>query len=92
MENNTRRILILNRLNSRCIEQAIFILRDGYDASETETDAVAEAQKIVDSYISEMRSPLGGEKQKHRLHPVTSGVLLSIAVMICTFLTISLLR
>ena len=56
MLNNTRKIVVLNNLKSQRIEQAIFILRDENDYSEA--DAVIEAEKIVDSYLENMRRPL----------------------------------
>lgn len=52
MSNNTRKIVVLNKLNSPRIEQAIFILRDEVNISES--DALCEAQKIVDSYIKSL--------------------------------------
>ncbi len=54
--NNTRKIVVLNNLKSQRIEQAIFILRD--EKSFSEADAVIEAEKIVDSYLENMRRPL----------------------------------
>jgi hypothetical protein len=56
MLNNTRKIVVLNNLKSQRIEQAIFILRDEKDYSEA--DAVIEAERIVDSYLENMRRPL----------------------------------
>ena len=56
MLNNTRKIVVLNNLKSQRIEQAIFILRD--EKSFSEADAVIEAEKIVDSYLENMRRPL----------------------------------
>ena len=45
-----------HNLKSQRIEQAIFILRDEKDYSEA--DAVIEAERIVDSYLENMRRPL----------------------------------
>ncbi|MBQ3022529.1 MAG: hypothetical protein IJD91_04325 [Clostridia bacterium] len=55
MSNNTRKIVVLSKIDSPRIEQAIFILRDEADASEI--DAVTEAQKIVDNYLRSLSSP-----------------------------------
>lgn len=52
MKNNTRKIVVLNKLNSPRIEQAIFILRDEVNVSES--DAVSEAQRIVDNYVKSL--------------------------------------
>ena len=56
INNSTRRIVFLNNLNSPQIEQAIFILRDNVDFSRM--DAVTEAQKIVNAYLTEIERPL----------------------------------
>ena len=61
MNNNTRKIVVLNKLHSPRIEQAIFILRD--DVIAEETDAVSEARKIVDTYIKSL-NPNQTEKSK----------------------------
>ncbi len=50
MKNNTKKIVVLDRLNSSRIEQAIFILRDEDYISES--DAVSEAEKIVQNYLT----------------------------------------
>ena len=54
MSNNTRKIVVLNKIDSPRIEQAIFILRDEVPVSEN--DAVSEAQKIVDNYLKSLSS------------------------------------
>lgn len=55
MSNNTRKIVVLSKIDSPRIEQAIFILRD--EAVVSERDAVAEAQKIVNEYLSTLSAP-----------------------------------
>ena len=62
MNNNTRKIVVLSKLNSPRIEQAIFILRD--EVTVTESDAVSEAQKIVDSYVKSLSVTPPQSKQK----------------------------
>ena len=52
MSNNTRKIVVLSKLNSPRIEQAIFILRD--EVNVTESDAVSEAQRLVDNYLKSL--------------------------------------
>ena len=56
MKNNTRKIVVLDRLDSARIEQAIFILRDENGVSES--DAVSEAQRIVNNYLDSLSEPL----------------------------------
>ena len=83
MHNNTRRIVVLDKLNSMQIEQAIFILRDTNE-NFCESDAVSEAQKIVDNY---MRS-LSGEKINSSRKKGRGKLLL--AMTLYTFATIFL--
>ena len=66
MKNNTRKIVVLDRLNSARIEQAIFILRDENDISES--DAVSEAQRIVNTYLKSLSEPLV-HKEKKKIQP-----------------------
>lgn len=56
MKNNTRKIVVLDNIDSSNIEQAIFILRDS--PLPCSTDAVAEAQRIVKLYLNEVDAPL----------------------------------
>ena len=62
MKNNTKKIVVLDRLNSARIEQAIFILRDENGISES--DAVSEAQRIVNNYLESLSEPIACNKKK----------------------------
>ena len=64
MNNNTRKIVVLNKLNSQMIEQAIFILRD--EIKGKESDALSEAQRIVDCYVKSLISPSPKETKKKK--------------------------
>ena len=64
MNNNTRKIVVLNNLKSQRIEQAIFILRD--ENVTNEADAVSEAQRIVEAYLAETRRPLMEKNTKNK--------------------------
>ena len=66
MQNNTKKIVVLDRLDSAHIEQAIFILRDANDI--TESDAVSEAQRIVNNYLESVSKPVVNEPKKS-FHP-----------------------
>ncbi len=55
MSNNTRKIVVLSKIDSPRIEQAIFILRD--ETAVSERDAITEAQKIVDDYLRSLSAP-----------------------------------
>ena len=61
MNNNTRKIVVLNNLDSPKIEQAIFILREEIQISEH--DAVYEAQRIVDLYAKSLSTPSAEAKK-----------------------------
>lgn len=64
MKNNTKKIVVLDNINSSRIEQAIFILRDG--SRICENDALSEAQRIVNSYLESLSQPMFSEKPKKR--------------------------
>ena len=81
MNNNTRKIVVLNNLKSPKIEQAIFILRDDTDC--TESDAVSEAEKIVRMYLDDIQKPILCHKEKKSKFPVILGC---ITCVIFTFL------
>ena len=50
MKNATHRVVILKNCNSAFISQAIFFLKDS--APDSETKLLAEAEKIVEKYMS----------------------------------------
>ena len=82
MSNKTRRIVVLSKIDSPRIEQAIFILRD--DSRTSETDAVSEAQRIVDNYLkSQIHTPVSAPQKK-----VKRGFIFAMALY--TFATISI--
>lgn len=61
MNNNTRKIVVLNDIKSPRIEQAIFILRD--EEVFSESDAVSEAERIVSLYLDNLQKPLFRQKK-----------------------------
>ena len=65
MKNATHRVIILKNCNSDLISQAIFFLRD--DSASSESKILAEAEKIVEKYMSEQRE---SPPQKSRKSPV----------------------
>ena len=81
MNNNTRKIVVLNNIKSPKIEQAIFILRDDTDC--TESDAVSEAEKIVRMYLDDLQKPIMTYANKKSKFPVVLG---SIMCVVFTFL------
>ena len=84
MNNNTRKIVVLNKLNSQMIEQAIFILRD--EVQGKENDALSEAQRIVDCYIKSLTSSSSKEskKKKPKLGFFVGMALYTVATIIMT--------
>lgn len=67
MKNNTKKIVVLDRLESHRIEQAIFILRDANDTAES--DAVSEAERIVRNFLASGQEVLNTEVKKKRFRP-----------------------
>lgn len=80
MNNNTRKIVVLNNLNSSRIEQAIFILRDEVEVSGS--DALSEAQRIVDMYVKSLESPTAERKEKK------PGARFLLGMALYTFVTV----
>jgi len=87
---NTKRIVILDKINSNLIEQAIFILKDS-STPENEAksiDAVTEAQRIIRDYLSDVKystyAPKKTKGKKDVLLPVISVLsFLTIVVFVC---------
>lgn len=73
--NIAKRVIILDKLNSPVIAQAIFILKEG---AECEFSAVAEAEKIVADYIT------GGMvfKVRRRIMPFVAAALAILGVFL----------
>ncbi len=67
MKNNTKKIVVLDRLNSNRIEQAIFILRDANDIAES--DAVSEAERIVKNFLTSGHNSFSAETKKKKFEP-----------------------
>ncbi|MEE0868035.1 MAG: hypothetical protein UIL37_07020 [Clostridia bacterium] len=76
MNNNTRKIVVLNDIKSPRIEQAIFILRDEEDFSES--DAVSEAERIVSLYLENLQKPVFMRKKEKKMR--ISGLLCALCI------------
>ena len=87
MENNTKKIVVLDRLNSPRIEQAIFILRDAKTVSET--DAVSEAQRIVNTYLESLSGEEGTKKKRFNTKIFFAMLAYTLITMILTAIMIS---
>lgn len=54
---SSKRVVIINNLNSANIEQAIFILKGGEASLEMNNKLICEAQKIIDNYVQRSKNP-----------------------------------
>lgn len=70
----TRKVIILNKLNSPLIAQAIFILKDD---TVNEFSAVAEAERIVEEYMSAPSS-----KAKKHFLPIALTALTALGIIL----------
>lgn len=77
--NLSKRVIILDRLNSPSIAQAIFILKDN---DESEFYALEEAERIVSDYMS---GNARFEKKKHSLLMLVSALFVASAVLAAVF-------
>ena len=83
MKNNTRKIVVLNNIDSPRIEQAIFILKEEASCPD-ESAAVKEAQRIVDTYVKNLYSPiLKKQKKKPQLR-----LIFTAALYICSMVVL----
>ena len=89
MSNNTRKIVVLSKIDSPRIEQAIFILRDEAEASEN--DAVYEAQKIVDNYLKSLSAPPSPPPKKIKSKFFFGMTIYTFAMVFLTAYVITLL-
>ncbi len=89
MSNNTRKIVVLSKIDSPRIEQAIFILRD--EAVVSERDAVAEAQKIVDNYLNSLSMPPSPPQPKLRSPFFFGMAVYTLAMVVLTVYLTTLL-
>ena len=83
MNNNTRKIVVLDKLDSSRIEQAIFILRDTENISPS--DAVTEAQRIVDEYLRSISRNASHTPKKNK-----TSTKFIIGMILYTFTTVVL--
>lgn len=90
MSNNTRKIVVLSKIDSPRIEQAIFILREETEISER--DAVSEAQKIVDNYLHSLSMPPSPPQSKFKSPFIFGMAVYTLAMVVLTVYLTTLLR
>lgn len=74
-----KKVIILDNINSDCIEQAMFILKDGGGTN----DAVAEAERIIEKYQKRYRRFHGGRARFGRggaWTAVLAGIIIGTAL------------
>ncbi len=92
MKNNTRKIVVLNNIDSPRIEQAIFILKDEASCPD-ESAAVAEAQRIVDTYVKNLYSPiLKKQKKKPQLRLIFTAALYICSMVVLGAYLLSIIK
>lgn len=89
MSNNTRKIVVLSKIDSPRIEQAIFILRD--EVAVSENDAVSEAQKIVDNYLKSLSAPPASPPKKIKSKFLFGMAIYTFAMVFLTAYVIALI-
>lgn len=77
--NMAKRVIILNKLNSPIIAQAIFILKEG---AECEFSAVVEAERIVADYMADSSA----FAPKRRLMPVVIAALITLGALLAVIM------
>lgn len=98
IDRKSRRVVIINNIQSDSIDQAIFILKDAKKHSERKfsEDAVAEeAQKIINDYIRQVNRLKDSQKLMHnkkrnerKLLPFLITVGITAAFMCAVFFTV----
>lgn len=76
----TKKVYIMNNLNSNCIEQAIFILKSDFETG----DLALEAQKIINSYSQRLNFCPGGthsDKKAKTFLKSAGGVFFFLSVL-----------
>lgn len=94
-DKKSRRVVIINNINSETIDQAIFILKsdkkDSAFPANRDTDIVREAQDIISNYVRQMERVKGNlsdmnrarKKRTRKLKPSAFIVSLLFCIAIC---------
>lgn len=97
LDKKSRRVVIINNIQSDTIDQAIFILKNQKAASGTkQNNIVYEAQAIIDQYIRQVDrlKPVNGQyatKKRGRKRSFTSSVLTVAAAAVFILLVFSVI-
>lgn len=90
---NSKRVIIIDKVKSDMIEQAIFILRGNEgDEALVECGIVAEAQGIIENYIRKMSKARAGERaarlRAEKKKPLLAYFVITAATMVLFALAI----
>ncbi len=81
MKNKEKKVIILDKLSSPFVAQAIIILKEGAEAEEE--SIIKEAEKIVEGYFPRIRK--NPSPKKHRFLSegifLLSGIILTVILM-----------
>ncbi len=72
-----KKVIILDNIKSDCIEQAMFILKDGRPEN---IDAVSEAEKIIENYTRRYRYRLRPRRRARHPFAAVFGVLTGVGM------------
>ncbi len=92
-EKNSKRVVIIDDIDSSSIEQAIFILRNGGTTGrEPGTSIVSEAERIINAYVQTMKKTQLGiskreERTRHRKPRGNWRSLASVGIALACFAT-----
>lgn len=93
IDKKSRRVLIINNLQSDTIDQAIFILKSA--SKDAGADIAREAQMIIDNYvhrveeIKERKQQKPASKRRFRPTPLFFGLLIASAILVMLFLRLT---
>ena len=90
---NSKRVIIIDKVKSDMIEQAIFILKGNEnDAAAIECGIVAEAQGIIESYIKRMNKARAGARaarlRAEKKRPLIPYFVITVAAMVVLALAV----
>lgn len=94
LDKKSRRVVIINNIQSDTIDQAIFILKNQKSQNHTkQSNIVQEAQTIIDQYIRQVNrlKPIHGQnktEKKGRKRNSASSVLMTILATAAFILTV----
>ncbi len=100
-DRKSRRVVIINNINSDTIDQAIFILKSTKSDQRFRSDdnnVVIEAQKIINNYIKQVERLKSGysspPKEKHagRLFAVIASAVALLSLGVIFFVTGNIIR